>query len=78
MSRRFQIRQNLRSSNDFQKYLGLFLVLSKDDSNISVSFIQIQNFVVSNMAMVKVDGESSKVNVAVTDLGGSSCSTEQL
>ncbi len=40
----------------------LLLVLSKDDSKILVSFIQIQNFEVSNLAMAKVQ----KVNMAVT------------
>jgi len=40
----------------------LLSVLSKDDSKILVSFIEIQNFEVSNLAMVKVQ----KVNIAVT------------
>jgi hypothetical protein len=40
----------------------LLLVLSKDDSKISVSFIQTQNFEVSNLAMAKVQ----KVNIAFT------------
>jgi hypothetical protein len=40
------------------------LVLSKDDckNSVSVSFKQIQNFEVLNLAMVKV----KKVNIAVT------------
>jgi hypothetical protein len=42
--------------------LVLPLVLSKDDCKISVSFEQVQNFEVSNLAMVKV----KKVNIAVT------------
>ncbi len=40
------------------------LVHSKDDCEISVSFKQIQNFEVSNLAMVKV----KKVNITVTFL----------
>jgi hypothetical protein len=38
------------------------LVLSKDDSKILVSVVQIQNFEVLKLAMVKV----KKVNIAVT------------
>jgi hypothetical protein len=42
--------------------LVLLSVLSKDDSEISVLFKQIQNFEVLNLAMAKVQ----KVNIAVT------------
>ncbi len=40
----------------------LLLVLSKDDSKIPVSFVEIQNFEVSNFVMSKVQ----KVNIVVT------------
>jgi hypothetical protein len=43
--------------------LVLLLVLSKDACKISVSFKQIQNFEVSNLAIAKI----KKVNITFTD-----------
>ncbi len=43
-------------------FIDFQLVLSKDDSKVLVSFIQIRNFEVSNLGMAKVQ----KVNIAVT------------